>query len=464
MDFEQVLVILIFTCTTATYLIFLVLGRKWRKDFERKGIRYWKAPKEQRIKEIMHDVWQPKLITVFYGLAYFTNGYMKIAFSMWAPLFLLQIRGIDTFQVALFLGLVYTPWQWKMFFGLASDGLPLKFRGKLYRRHHWFLLAGLFSTVSSLGFLFVNLHELPIWTGFFPMVFLVVTAGAIFDMVADAYALDVTPPEFHARVLGGVNTVGMALGGATAALLPPVLLPIGGYQLVFFTSGFTGIFAFLFLLLKEPPLEQERKLNKQAIAFTFTEKTVLIASLLMLSQSMGTARLSNPTGGMFALTMNEIVGSFTPEQAGTVALVVLLSGIPSSLIGGWAADRFGHKRVYFITGVVFAAAGFLWTSLRAGMVTWFIFLAMLTNFLQRLNAGGRMALMGDSTPLALSGTVFQMYMSFSWIGNVPASIIIGTLLPVNVSLLMAILAAFTFIPLLLARLLTPYNVGKATSI
>jgi MFS family permease len=296
------------------------------------------------------------------------------------------------------------------------------------------------------------------------MVFLVVTAGAIFDMVADAYALDVTPPEFHARVLGGVNTVGMALGGATAALLPPVLLPIGGYQLVFFTSGLTGIFAFLFLLLKEPPLEQERTLSKQAIAFTFTEKTVLVASLLMLSQSMGTARLSNPTGGMFALTMNEIVGSFTPEQAGTVALVVLLSGIPSSLIGGWAADRFGHKRVYFITGVVFAAASFLWTSLRAGMVTWFIFLAMLTNFLQRLNAGGRMALMGDSTPLALSGTVFQMYMSFSWIGNVPASIIIGTLLPVNVSLLMAILAAFTFIPLLLARLLTPYNVGKATSI
>ncbi|UCH37637.1 MAG: MFS transporter [Candidatus Bathyarchaeota archaeon] len=464
MDFEQVLVILIFTSTTVTYLLFLVLGRKWRKDFEQKGIRYWTAPKEQRIKELMNDVWRPKLITVFYGLAYFTNGYMKIAYSMWAPLFLLQVRGIDVLQVALFLGLVYTPWQWKMFLGLASDGLPLKFRGKTYRRHHWFLLAGLLSVLSSVGFLFINPHEIPIWTGFFPMVFLIVTAGAIFDMVADAYALDVTPPEFHARVLGGVNTVGMALGGATAALLPPVLLQIGGYQLVFFTSGLTGLFAFLFLFLKEPPLVYERALSKQAIAFTFTEKTVLIASLLMLSQSMGTARLGNPTGGMFTLIMNEIVGNFTPEQAGTVALVVLLAGIPSSLIGGWAADRFGHKRVYFITGVAFAVAGFLWISLRPGMVMWFIFLAMLTNFLQRLNAGGRMALMGDSTPLALSGTVFQMYMSFSWIGNVPASIIIGLLLPVNVPLLMGTLAIFTFIPLLLARFLTPYEVGKATSI
>lgn len=95
MDFQQLLGILIFTCTTTTYLTFLVLGRKWRKNFERKGIRYWKAPKEQRIRELMNDVWQPKLITVFYGLACFTNGYMKIAYSMWTPLFLLQVRGVD---------------------------------------------------------------------------------------------------------------------------------------------------------------------------------------------------------------------------------------------------------------------------------------------------------------------------------------------------------------------------------
>jgi hypothetical protein len=75
-----------------------------------------------------------------------------------------------------------------------------------------------------------------------------------------------------------------------------------------------------------------------------------------------------------------------------------------------------------------------------------------------------MALMGDSTPLALSGTVFQMYMSFSWIGNVPASIIIGTLLPINVPMLMAVLAAFTFLPLVFAKFLKAFEVGKASAI
>jgi hypothetical protein len=99
LEFEQLLGILMFTCTAVTYLIFLILGRKWRKKFELRGIRYWKAPKEQRVKELMTDVWRPKLIAVFYGLAYFTNGYMKVIYSMWAPLFLLNVKGVDVFKL-----------------------------------------------------------------------------------------------------------------------------------------------------------------------------------------------------------------------------------------------------------------------------------------------------------------------------------------------------------------------------
>jgi hypothetical protein len=98
------------------------------------------------------------------------------------------------------------------------------------------------------------------------------------------------------------------------------------------------------------------------------------------------------------------------------------------------------------------------------MVTQFIILAMLTNFIQRLNAGGRMALMGDATPLALSATVFQMYMSFSWIGNVPASVIIGSLLPTNLPLLMALLSSLSILPLFLVRFIKPYEVGKAVKV
>ncbi len=464
MKFEHVLGLVFFSCTAAAYLILFGLGRKWRKEFEAKGIGYWQAPKEERVRELTEELWRPRLIAFFYALAYFANGYMKITFSMWAPLYLLQIRGVSTFDTALFLGLVYVSWQWKMFIGMISDGMPVNFRGNTYRRHPLFVATGVLSIIATLGFIMVNPNEIPIWTGFFPLCLTMTTAGALFDIAADSYTIDVTPPKWHARVLGGVNTFGMALGGTAASLLSPFLIALGGYQLVFISGGLVGLLAFPFLILKEPKLERERIFSKQAIAFTFTERTVLVASLLMLGTAIGTRRISNPTGGMFTLIMNEIVGGFTPTKAGNIAVVTLLAGIPASIIGGWAADRWGHKRLYWMTGIVMMASGFLWMTLQRGMTTWFIVLAIISNFIERINSGGRMALMGDATPLALSATVFQMYMSFSWVGNVPSSIIIGILLPRNIPLLFAVLSSFTLIPLLLVRYLNPYEAGKAVSV
>lgn len=108
--------------------------------------------------------------------------------------------------------------------------------------------------------------------------------------------------------------------------------------------------------------------------------------------------------------------------------------------------------------------GYMWMTLKPRMIAWFVGLAILSNFVERINAGGRMALMGDSTPLALSATVFQMYMSFAWIGNIPTSIIIGYLLPRNIPLLFAVLSSFTLVPLFLVRYLKPYEAAKAINV
>lgn len=462
--FEHLLGIVFFSCTAAVYLILFGLGRKWRREFEAQGVRYWQAPKEERVRELTEELWCPRLIALFYTLAYFANGYMKITFSMWAPLYLLQIRGISTFDAALFLGLVYVSWQWKMFIGMVSDGVPVRFRGSTYRRHPWFVATGILSIIATMGFVFSDPLDIPVWTIFFPLCLAMTTAGALFDIAADSYTVDVTPPEWHARVLGGVNNFGMAVGGVAASLLSPLLIASGGYKLVFISGGLVGLLSFSFLVLREPKLERERVFSKQAIAFTFTEKTVLIASLLMLGSAIGTRRLSDPTGGMFSLVMNEVVGGFNPIRAGYIAMVTLLAGIPASFVGGWAADRWGHRRMYLISGMAMMASGYLWMTLVRGMTTWFIVLAIISNFIERINKGGRMALMGDATPLALSGTVFQMYMSFSWVGNIPASIIVGILLPRNIPLLFAVLSSFTLIPLFLVRYLRPYEAGKATNV
>jgi MFS family permease len=460
--FEYSLGLFFFGLTVAAYLILFYLGRKWRKAFEAKGVGYWQAPKEERVRELTESVFRPRLIALFYGLAYFANGYMKITFSMWAPIYLLQTRGISTFDAALFLGLVYVSWQWKMFIGIVSDAVPIRFRGKPYRRHPWFFATGLLSIMAIIGFVSMDLTDIPVWTYFFPLCLAMTTAGALFDIAADSFAIDVTPPGWHARVLGGVNNFGMAVGGVVSSLLSPLLISWGGYRLVFISGGLVGLFAFLFLILEEPELEKERVFSREAIAFTFTERSVLIASMLMIGSAIGTRRLSDPTGGMFSLVMNEIVGGFTPSKAGYIAMVTLLSGIPASFLGGWAADKWGHRRLYWISGVFMMLSGYLWMTLKPGMTTWFVVLAIISNFIERVNKGGRMALMGDATPLALSATVFQMYMSFSWVGNIPATLLVGVLLPVNIPLLFAVLSTFTLVPLLLVRYLKPYEAAKAT--
>ena len=69
--------------------------------------------------------------------------------------------------------------------------------------------------------------------------------------------------------------------------------------------------------------------------------------------------------------------------------------------------------------------------------------------------------MGDITPLALSSTVYQMYMSFIWIGNIPVSVVVGYLLTVNLRLCLGLMIFFTLSMSLFAKWITPFEVAKA---
>ena len=105
---------LVFLCTVAAYAALILLGSRWRKQFESAGLRYWTTKKEERVSDLVEAVWRPRLVAALYGLAYFTNGFARIAFSIWLPFFLFQVRGLGTLEVALFVGLIYVSWGWKM--------------------------------------------------------------------------------------------------------------------------------------------------------------------------------------------------------------------------------------------------------------------------------------------------------------------------------------------------------------
>ena len=311
-------------------------------------------------------------------------------------------------------------------------------------------------------FLLFDPTVMPVWTVFLTTILLVTTAGAFLDIAADSYAVDATPPEWHGRVLGTASRLGRVVGGCLASVLPPTLLNIGGYRLVFLTASLTGLLSFLCLILKEPPLEKERLFSREAIAFTFTERTVVLGCLTTLAYAFSLRPIATSLGGMFAFIVREIVG-VSPEVVGRISLITLLSGVPASFIGGWASDRWGHKRVLVASSLLLGASGLLWLNLREGMVPWFIFSAAIIGFFYTINLASLLALMGDITPLALSSTVYQMYMSFIWIGNIPVSVVVGYLLTINLPLCLGLMIFFTLSMAVVGRWIKPFEVAKATS-
>jgi len=444
---SHLIAVSVFVCTMVAYSIFLILGRKWRKEFESEGVKYWNAPKEERLKELIQDVWKPKRISSLYFMAYFAEGYIRTAITIWAPLFLLQVLKVSILEVALFTGLMYVTWSWKMFIGMVSDAFPIKWRGRLYRRLPWFLLSGILTTGASIPFLFQDPVNMPVWTVFFPAITLILSADCILDLAADTYVMDVCPPEWHAKVLGGVAFAARSIGGVMAVTVPLMLIAIGGYRLVFLTSGFVGMLAFPCLLLKEPKLEKERVFSKRAIAFTFTEKTIPIMCIFDLGIALSPRAFASPIGGMFTLIAREVIG-VSPESIAKFSLVALLAGVPGALIGGWAADKWGHRRMFIIAHGIFAIVGILWATLKFGMYSWFATVAIISGFMENFRSGSNMGVMADMTPIGLTSTVSQMYSSFVWIGGIIASAIVGILLPKSLVLCIVVVSLLSGISLL----------------
>ncbi len=454
----------VFTFTVGAYAVLFALGRRWRRGFEARGVTYWSAPKEERMEELISEVWEPRKITALYGISYFTNGFVRTAFNLWVPVFLLDEVGIGTIEASAFMGLLFVSWSWKMFVGLVADMFPVRWRGKPYKRKPWFVVTGVLYLVGIAIMTVSDIESASVWTVLFPACVSIITAGAFYDMAADSYVIDVTPPEYHARVIGGVSTAGQSIGAALATVLPLWLLQVGGYKLVFVVAGATGLSSFLFLTAKEPEAAEERAFSREAVAFTFTELTVVIAVLIMFFRSFTMTRITSPLNNMFAIALREAV-SADVALVSTLGLAATVAGLAGSLIGGGFADRYGHKRAFMMATAVFAGSGLLWITLSPGAaLVWTVAVVMASSFMERFWTGTVFAIMADATPLAMSSTVYQMYMSWSWIGNIPASILIGYLLGISLTSTVLVLSSASVVVLLLGLYVKPYEAGKASRV
>lgn len=179
---------------------------------------------------------------LLFGVLYFAQGAIATYVLVFNNLYL-RAFGAAAWQLSLLNGLLVVPFILKIVIGLLSDKVKLRLPlfGTGYRRPY-ISLGLLLISVGGIAAAFVppvEMYPLFVITALF-----IALGLAIYDTVADGYAIDVTPPEEQGQIQG-VMVVSRAMG---------LLLLASVYGRIIEQYGWTAIFVVVALLTLLPQI------------------------------------------------------------------------------------------------------------------------------------------------------------------------------------------------------------------
>lgn len=179
---------------------------------------------------------------LLFGVLYFAQGAIATYVLVFNNLYL-RAFGAAAWQLSLLNGLLVVPFILKIVIGLLSDKVKLRLPlfGTGYRRPY-ISLGLLLISVGGIAAAFVppvEMYPLFVVTALF-----IALGLAIYDTVADGYAIDVTPPEEQGQIQG-VMVVSRAMG---------LLLLASVYGRIIEQYGWTVIFVVVALLTLLPQI------------------------------------------------------------------------------------------------------------------------------------------------------------------------------------------------------------------
>ena len=179
---------------------------------------------------------------LLFGFLYFTQGAIAAYVLVFNNLYL-RAFGAAAWQLSLLNGLLIVPFVLKIGIGLVSDKIKLRLPpfGRGHRRPY-ISLGLLLISVGGIVAAFVPPVEM--YPLFVTMALFIALGLAIYDTVADGYAIDVTPAEEQGQIQG-VMVVGRALGLVLLASI---------YGRIIEQFGWTVIFIAVALLTLTPQL------------------------------------------------------------------------------------------------------------------------------------------------------------------------------------------------------------------
>lgn len=281
--------------------------------------------------------------------------------------------GIEKSTVTAF-ALTFLAYNFKWLWAPIIDVVKLPLLGRIGQRVSWLILCAVLVMVAIMNLGLVD-PEADIASVAIAAI-LVGVAGATFDIVIDAYRIELLEPH-QLGVGSGMSQYGWRIGAALAGSLALVIAARSDWTTAYIAVSFFGLFAVITgLVMGEPARRQEPKPLKgpvaAAIAYVsplaefFKRSGALVVLLFVLVHKIGDT-LANLT---LRLLFEDL--GFTNDELAIydvgLGFWALLAGI---FVGGILYARLGMKRSVLISLVLMAVSNLAFAGLASvGHSTW----------------------------------------------------------------------------------------------
>lgn len=285
-------------------------------------------------------------------------GFMAITLPAY-----LADHGLDATAVGSALAMTTIPYSFKWVWGPLMDAFTIRRWG---RRRPWILLAqGMMAVTVGVLILIPDLTEsldLLVW-----MVLIHTVFNSMQDVAVDALAVDLLDEAERGRANGLMYASkygGGILGGAGMS----ALIAVTSLRAALAVQTLV-----LVAIMMVPLLVREREGEAppspalgallRSLGRAFTLRSTVLGLVLMLGASVAIGMLAATAP---VLLIQELHWTDT-EFAGLVGGPGLLIGLAGSVLGGFLADKVGHKRLAMIASVVLALG---WAGFALGEALW----------------------------------------------------------------------------------------------
>jgi MFS transporter, PAT family, beta-lactamase induction signal transducer AmpG len=272
----------------------------------------------------------------------------------------LKQGGIDKSTITAFT-LVFLAYNFKFLWAWVMDGVRLPLLGRLGQRVSWMLVTGALVIAAVVNLALVD--PASSIEAVVTAAILVGIAGASFDIVIDAYRIEILEPR-QLGVGSGMSQYGWRIGSAGAGALALVVAARSGWEAAYLACAALALPAMLTALFYGEPTRHRRVANKpgfgNAVAAVwrpfvefFERKGALLVLLFILLHKIGDT-LANLT---FRLLFDDL--HFSNDEIAIydvgVGFWAYLIGI---FIGGVLYSRLGMKRSVLISLILMAISNF----------------------------------------------------------------------------------------------------------